>query len=158
MDIKVFGWSKIESSLNADFSEQEFARKLGEVFNETGLTVNIVFVDNAEIRKLNMQFRQKAEPTDVLSFNLNEDEQLGEVYVSLEFLKEQERLRVDEVLRMIVHGILHLLGYEHNSYFEYSENSMGDSIGIAHKYGATVEKMFVEQEKRLMSLLESIKK
>ena len=87
--------------------------------------ISVTFTDNEGIRKINNEFRAKDEPTDVLSFPLNdyEDaeadfcESLGDVVISLERAKEQaesfghsfER----EIAFLTVHSMLHLLGYDH---------------------------------------------
>lgn len=83
----------------------------------TNNTININFIDDHSMKKLNRKFRKKDKTTDVLSFNLNEGGLLGEVYISLPQAKRQAKeyncsLTV-EILRLIEHGILHLLGYTH---------------------------------------------
>ncbi|MCF7859843.1 MAG: rRNA maturation RNase YbeY [Candidatus Cloacimonetes bacterium] len=86
--------------------------------------LNIVFTDNAYIHELNKRFLDRDRPTDVLSFNLHTEylpselQILGDVYISVEKALEQaEDLKVqlqDELERLVAHGILHLIGYEHN--------------------------------------------
>lgn len=89
-------------------------------------TATIVFVSDAAIRRLNRQFRGKDEVTDVLSFpseaELFEDEkqsQLGEVVISLQRAAVQARQNgltfSNEVEQLILHGLLHLCGYDHES-------------------------------------------
>lgn len=104
-------------------------RKAADVY---GLTenneVSLVFCDDAYIQGLNKNYRGKDQPTDVLSFALNEGEEpeivdgpshilLGDIIISLETAARQaeeynhglER----EVAYLTVHGMLHLLGYDH---------------------------------------------
>lgn len=68
-------------------------------------------------RKLNKKFRGKDKPTDVLSFVYNDPDLLGEVYISLQRADVQARrygVSYDEELaRLLVHGLLHLFGYDH---------------------------------------------
>ena len=86
--------------------------------------ISLTFCDNEQIRVLNKTWRQKDEPTDVLSFPLWQEEEintplplLGDIIISLERAKEQaqeyghsvER----EILYLYTHGLLHLLGYDH---------------------------------------------
>jgi probable rRNA maturation factor len=87
-------------------------------------TVNIVLVDDREIRRLNRRYRGKDKPTDVLSFSYLEDPgprdgTAGDVYVSHETLaRDARRLQVDTgnlALRIVVHGMLHIIGYDHES-------------------------------------------
>lgn len=84
-------------------------------------SLNILFTDDAEIRELNREFRGKDKSTDVLSFpsgeKITDQSFLGELVISIPTAKRQARefevtLR-DELLRLVVHGLLHLLGYDH---------------------------------------------
>ena len=102
---------------------KRFARSVlrGEDVAEGGLT--IVITDNEGIRGFNARFRDKDRPTDVLAFPLHEEDEsgmyLGDVIVSLEQARDQApRFENDfesEFARLISHGILHLLGYDHHT-------------------------------------------
>ena len=78
--------------------------------------VSIALVDNEYIKELNAEYRELDEPTDVLSFPLGEDI-LGDIIVSLERAEsqaEEYNHSLDrEVGFLVVHGMLHLLGYDH---------------------------------------------
>ena len=87
---------------------------------------SLLFTDNEEIRSLNRQFRGKDAATDVLSFSQVEglepgetEVALGDVVVSLERAKEQaaefSNTFEEEILRLAVHGILHLFGFDHEN-------------------------------------------
>ncbi len=80
-------------------------------------TVNAVFCSDYKIRKLNRQYRELDKPTDVLSFPFEDDDLLGEIYISLQRADIQSRrfglTYEEEVVRLFVHGFLHLLGYRH---------------------------------------------
>jgi len=71
-------------------------------------------VGQARIKKLNKQYRQKNRPTDVLAFAYNG---LGEIVICLEQVKRNaQKFNTsfkDELKRVLIHGILHLLGYDH---------------------------------------------
>jgi probable rRNA maturation factor len=79
--------------------------------------VTLVLVAALEGKKLNRKFRNKNYATDVLSFAPTEAGSLGEIVICIPIIKKQARahgLRVeDEFLYMYIHGLLHLLGYEH---------------------------------------------
>ena len=86
--------------------------------------LSIALVDDATIAELNRRYRGKAGPTDVLSFSQLEGEHgelagnlLGDVVISLETAARQARSAHrgldSEVVRLLVHGILHLLGHDH---------------------------------------------
>ena len=94
--------------------------------NTGNVAVSVILTDNETIREINSKFLGKNKPTDVLSFAYREEpfpqsedilEELGDIYISLEKAIEQSAeygvpLK-DELLRLIVHGVLHLLGYDH---------------------------------------------
>ena len=82
----------------------------------------ITLVSDARIHALNRDYREVDRPTDVLSFAQNEGdfanlnpEVLGDVVVSLEGADRQrtDRSLLDEVTHLCIHGLLHLLGFDH---------------------------------------------
>ncbi len=77
----------------------------------------LVFVDPREMRRLNRQYRQKDYATDVLSFAPAEAQSVGELVLCLPVLMRQAKRTGlsarGELGYMIVHGVLHLLGYDH---------------------------------------------
>ena len=90
---------------------------------------SVHFVSDEEIRALNREYREKDEPTDILTFALSdgeafpvfegEERELGDVFISLESMHRNAvtfGVSDDEELkRLLVHGVLHLLGYDHES-------------------------------------------
>lgn len=89
-------------------------------------SITIIATDDAYMRDINRQFRRHDEPTDVISFSNRDNpfpeidvdnEEIGDLYISIERADRQAReYRVsidDEVKRLVVHGILHLVGYDH---------------------------------------------
>jgi len=102
-------------------------RRAGAILRSTGEArseLSIALVDDAAIEVLNGRWRGKRRPTDVLSFSLVEGEHadrrgrlLGDVVISVETAARQARARrrgLDEtVARLLVHGVLHLLGHDH---------------------------------------------
>lgn len=81
--------------------------------------VGVVFCEESEMRNLNEQYRGKDRPTDVLSFNMNDPNGhlLGEVILCSEVVRRQAKehdLELNgEAAYLILHGILHLLGHDH---------------------------------------------
>lgn len=79
--------------------------------------LSVLLTDDNEMQGLNRDYRGKDKPTDVLSFPMDDARLLGDVVISMDTAKAQARdLGVsldDEVARLLVHGILHLLGYDH---------------------------------------------
>lgn len=85
--------------------------------------VNISFVDDKEMQKLNKKYRKKDKTTDVLSFSLNEKDtdgkfHLGDIVVNIEQAKRQAAnfgLEFEsEVSELVAHGMLHLQGVHHD--------------------------------------------
>lgn len=81
--------------------------------------VDVSLVDDRLIRSLNRRFRKLNKATDVLSFYFGEYGVLGDVIISLDTAKRNAlRFKSDldrELKRLVIHGTLHLLGYDHMS-------------------------------------------
>jgi len=85
--------------------------------------LSVVLVSDREMQALNRRWRRRDRPTDVLSFAQREgaggapDGLLGDVVISLDTARRQARERGEslgrEADRLLVHGLLHLLGYDH---------------------------------------------
>ena len=82
-----------------------------------GVEVSITLTNDKEIHKLNKQYRGIDKPTNVLSFELGDDLLLGDIYISLDTVLREAAdagISVDEhTAHMVVHGMLHLQGYDH---------------------------------------------
>ena len=93
-----------------------------EKVKETGW-INICFVDNAQIKKLNARFLKHSSPTDVLAFDLADKKAKGiiwaEIMISAQAAYQQARsfntTAEYELSLYVVHGILHILGYDDRS-------------------------------------------
>ncbi len=87
----------------------------------TDRDIELVFTDNAEIREINRETRGIDAPTDVLSFPLEKVPfaPLGEIVISVEYAKQKASLYRnsldDEIALLFIHGLLHLLGYDHEN-------------------------------------------
>lgn len=88
--------------------------------------VGIRFVSESEITSLNDQYRKKRKPTDVLSFSAQEsafpvgvssDVEWGDIFICSSYARREADRRgilfQEELVRLISHGMLHLLGYDH---------------------------------------------
>ena len=137
----------------AEFEPARFERLLRRLVRHYDLKrpeLTLVFVGDAEIRRLNRNFRKKDKATDVLSFPLNERASdgkfyLGDILISVPTAKRQaaeighplER----ELEYLAIHGFLHLLGYEHDEGHEKEEAKMrgmyagGAERGAARRAG-----------------------
>ena len=84
---------------------------------DTAIEVSVLLTDDPEIQGLNARWRGIDTPTDVLAFPLEEGACLGDVAISLETAARRVNLPhwrlEDELLFLLLHGVLHLLGYDH---------------------------------------------
>lgn len=106
------------------------------------LEINVVIADGRTMRGLNKRFRNIDSSTDVLAFPLGEDLD-GEIWLCPSVIyknaKKFGECFDDELVRVLVHGLLHLLGYDHKEKFISCEKSR--------------EKMFILQEKIVLNVL-----
>jgi len=108
---------------------EKLSAKILEEHEFEGFNLNVVLCNNEFIRQLNSQYRHKDIPTDVLSFPTLEniegenfeplDKCLGDIVISVEKLKSQAVeygvSEEEEFARLLIHGILHLIGYDHET-------------------------------------------
>lgn len=114
-------WILIRRSCHAVLEAEHF---------EGPAEISVTFVDDAEIHRLNLEYRGKDQATDVLSFPLGQDGQydvnqetgaamLGDIVISMERAVEQAALYGHtlqrEVAFLTVHSMFHLLGYDHEA-------------------------------------------
>jgi len=79
--------------------------------------INYVFCDNEFITDINKKFLNHDYPTDIITFDYSDTKIInGEIYLSIEQIKENHKTYntnlTDELHRVIIHGVLHLLGYK----------------------------------------------
>jgi rRNA maturation RNase YbeY len=102
------------------------AEKVLKVAPANGAGVTVVFVSDRSMRQLNRRWRGKRGTTDVLSFPAGQDEfekseglTLGDVVISVEQSARQAAEHglefAEEVAQLILHGVLHLCGYDHET-------------------------------------------
>ena len=127
--------SQVEKTFNISF--EDISSGFKNIFEDTSFEyLNIVFVTPEYIQDLNRQYRDIDAPTDVLSFKISEDGNSAEIYICPEYVYSsfQGEEFEEEILRLIIHGTLHILGYDHRE-------SLNDSPS---------EEMFVIQEDLLL--------
>jgi len=100
--------------------------------------VSITLVDDEEIHALNKMYRNMDKPTNVLSFELGDDILLGDIYISLDTVqREAENAGIsvaEHTAHMVVHGMFHLLGYDHLTDAQAKEME-GKEIKVLKKLG-----------------------
>ena len=121
----------IQNHSRTKIDRQRVKRRVSHIFKKLGYLkseISILFIDDMEMRILNKRYRGKDKTTDVLSFPQISDFKsairnpqfailLGDVVISLETAKRQAKESGHpfnrEVIILLTHGILHLLGYDH---------------------------------------------
>ena len=111
----------------------ELLNKKNKLYKKTTLICSLLLSGAKEIKKLNKKFRKKNKSTDVLSFPFYEKNQLnnkirkekevylGDIIINLSQVKNKNnKIKFEEELdKLWIHGLLHLLGYDHKSNTKY---------------------------------------
>jgi probable rRNA maturation factor len=115
----------IYSSIEIPFSQKFIQKKVVSILSvlKKNGDISIHFIGDAKMTSLNFAYRGKKKPTDVLSFAAQEgiligkELEWGDVFICLPQVKRQAKeLGIswkEEMYRMMIHGVLHLLGYDH---------------------------------------------
>jgi probable rRNA maturation factor len=99
--------------------------KISELLKIKDALIRIFFVNSQEIKKINKKFRNKNKSTTVISlkygdFKVNNKNLLGEIYLSIQDIKDQNHFfqktkLADKINYYLIHGLLHLIGYDHST-------------------------------------------
>lgn len=134
-------WS---NGLSLDIDEHVLIDTLNTVIRdatEPDGHLHVILTDDATLQDLNRTYRDIDRPTDVLSFEMDddvhpEDTSLGEVYVSIDRARDQaaeaSRSIGEEIAHLAVHGTLHVLGSEHDTDEGHARMVRLEEIHLAH--------------------------
>ena len=124
MDIEVFNLTN--EKLDDELSKlKEFLINVAKDENLDNVIFNVIIVDNNKIHEINKEYRNIDRETDVISFALEDDKSfnttevrmLGDIYISIDRVRSQAKEygnnKTRELSFLAVHGLLHLLGYDH---------------------------------------------
>ena len=95
--------------------------KTMEYLNIENRHIDITFINDSQMKMLNHKYAKKNISTDVLSFSVEgyDEELLGNIFISLNYAKkntfDNSNSLIKEVKILCIHGILHLLGYDHSN-------------------------------------------
>ena len=137
-NIKSLEWNKnlpsykkcISNSVNQTFKIIKFS-------SNSEVSISFLLTSNSEIKLLNKKYRNKNKPTNVLSFPMNEKIEnknyLGDVVIACEKIIdesfEQNIKKYKYLSKMTIHGVLHLLGYKHDTDRQFNKmNSIEKNI------------------------------
>lgn len=85
--------------------------------SKSNFEIAVVLADDKFVQALNRQYRGKNKPTNVLSFPSDEEGELGDLILAIETIEkeaqEQKKKFRNHAIHLLVHGFLHLLGYDH---------------------------------------------
>ena len=160
MKLKIY-FSNEQEQIKISFKIRRLIKKaVSEALKQEGFSypaeISVSFVDNTAIHKLNLEYREKDNPTDVLSFPMWEKDELadgsaldghavtlGDIIISAEKAKSQSEEYGHSLEREIcflsVHSILHLLGYDHETsdedevYMKTKQEDVLSKIGLPRK-------------------------
>ncbi|CAM2944145.1 rRNA maturation RNase YbeY [Acinetobacter celticus] len=150
---------KLSLSLQQSFEAPELVLKraylkkvvettLRYIDTQSDCEIGIACVDNDESHKLNLQYRGKDKPTNVLSFPSDLPDEMAQILdtfpigdlvisipVVLQEAIEQNKAPIEHFTHMLVHGTLHLMGYDHETSDEDAEEMEALEIEILAKLG-----------------------
>ena len=150
---------KLSLSLQQNFQAPELVLKraylkkvvetsLRHIETQSDCEIGIACVDNDESHKLNLEYRGKDKPTNVLSFPSDLPDEMAQILdtfpigdlvicipVVLQEAIEQEKTSIEHFTHMLVHGTLHLIGYDHETSDEDAEEMEALEIEILKKLG-----------------------
>ena len=84
---------------------------------------SILLTNNKKMKNLNFKFRKKNKPTDVLSFQSNDNIYIGDIAISYEIVNKRSKLSnfFIEFDKMWIHGYFHLIGYDHKKLKDFNK-------------------------------------
>lgn len=123
---------------------ERLVRKAARTAARRGKSLNVALADDKAMRVLNKRDRNKDKPTNVLSYPSGERAFLGDIVLARQTVwreaKQQKKSPADHVAHLVVHGVLHLLGHDHETSdadaerMEALERRLLAKLGIADPY------------------------
>ena len=122
-------WSKRLKNKNLFFKKVCKALPKKYQFSDKKVSLSLLLSNNRNIKRLNKNFRNKNKSTDILSFPLSKkvkiskNTYLGDIIISYEYLNKPNsqnlKLFKEKVIKLFIHGFLHLLGFDHKKNNDY---------------------------------------
>ena len=91
---------------------------------------SVFLTNNKKMKSLNLKFRKKNKPTDVLSFQSNDKKYIGDIAISYEIINKRSKLSnfFLEFDKMWIHGYFHLIGYDHKKLIDFKKMSKKEKL------------------------------
>ena len=91
---------------------------------------SILLTNNKKMKNLNSKFRKKNKPTDVLSFQSNDNIYIGDIAISYEIVNKRSKLSnfFIEFDKMWIHGYFHLIGYDHKKLKDFKKMAKKENL------------------------------
>ena len=129
VNFKIAGKRDIKASIKRILTDHK--KKIGDI--------NVIITSDSNILEINNKYLKRDYLTDIITFDFSEKEKIsGELYISIDRVKENAVLfkvkKEEELIRVIIHGILHLVGYEDENSMEKREMNKKENIYIKRFY------------------------
>jgi len=107
-------------------------RKLSKIptFKKKKQEFSILLTNNTRMKNLNLKFRKKNKPTDVLSFKSNNNTYIGDIAISYEIINKRSKLSnfFLEFDKIWIHGYFHLIGYDHKKLEDFKKMTKKENL------------------------------
>ncbi len=111
---------------------EEKLKKLSKkpYFKKKKQEFSILLTNNKKMKNLNFKFRKKNKPTDVLSFQSNDNIYIGDIAISYEIVNKRSKLSnfFIEFDKMWIHGYFHLIGYDHKKLKDFKKMAKKENL------------------------------
>ena len=129
----ILDYSKWKNKIkNPDNYLKKKIKKLSKIpyFKRKRQEFSILLTNNKKMKNLNLKFRKKNKPTDVLSFQSNDKVYIGDIAISYEIVNKRSKLSnfFMEFDRMLIHGYFHLNGYDHKKLKDYKKMTKKENL------------------------------
>ena len=129
----IIDYSKWKNKIkNPDNYLNKKIKKLSKIpyFKRKRQEFSILLTNNKKMKNLNLKFRKKNKPTDVLSFQSHEKFYIGDIAISYEIVNKRSKnsLFDHELDKMWIHGYLHLSGHDHIKYKDFKKMSKKENL------------------------------
>ena len=115
-------------------------RKLSKIptFKKKKQEFSILLTNNTKMKNLNLKFRKKNKPTDILSFKSNNNIYIGDIAISFEIVNQRSKnsnffLEFD---KMWIHGYFHLIGYDHKKIKDFKKMTKKENLVLNYFHKA----------------------